>query len=483
MDSFIKYRYITDTTDVINPIYSTYYLRYHPFNYADDDTDIVILIDASMQIKDSLIEIINEFIKSNKIIGCLHSRFLTDEDKLLYWKFQRNAISINEVNKTYKYIESLNQSRIMGSIGCGVMLLRRKVIPILEDVWQTLFRLSDDTKNPIRVDEIILNKVLHTYHIEPFLIARQFIQSRFMQYCKHGTNEPLIYNVLDNTPTIYNNRQVKTYMPGEEFNREYYHNTEAILLTKYLNSQDLTEWLDWHLNKIKFDHIHVFDNDSEYDIESICKAYGDKVSYEKINGQVRQYKLYDNYVNNVSKAEWIMPIDDDEYLFIDKFDSIYEVIQYYKKKFPFSHKLAIRWKHLFPKKFHTERNGKVLDYCTESNPELAKQFISLGDGTVKTIVHRYGNIHYEETWENPAGGHIPTNGYTYGATLCDGRVVTGCGIKDCPEELPDEHIRILHCRYKGYSEYKKKMQEVVTISDATPRKKHFKFDDILETLD
>lgn len=483
MDSFIPYHYITESTVSSNPIYNTYYTRYHPFNYVSVDTDIAILVDASMQIKDSLTGIINEFIKSNKIIGCLHSRFLTDEDKLLYWAFQRNAISTDEVKREYAYIATLNQTRTMGSIGCGVMLVKREAIPILEEVWNTLFKLSDNPEIPIRTDEIVLNKILHIHHIEPFLIARQFIQSRFMQYCKHGTNEPLIYDAPDNTPTMYNNHPVTPYMPGEEFNREYTYTTEAMLLTKYLNQQDLTEWIDWHLNTVKFDHIHIFDNESDYDVKSLCEHYGDKVSYELVKGQARQYQLYDHYVNKESTAEWIMPIDDDEFLDIGNFASISDAIQYYKKKLPFSHKLAIRWKHLFPKKFHSERTGKVLDYCTESNPELAKSFIQLGDGAVKTIVHRYGNIHYEETWENPAGGHVPTNGYSYGATLCNGQNVFGCGIPNCPEELPDERIRLLHCRYKGYSEYTRKMKEVVTVSDATPRKKHFKFDDILETLD
>ena len=483
LDSFLQFHHIYESNLSLNPIYNTYYVRYHPFDYVPNNTDFIILVDSSMEFKASIKPLIDTFIQSNTSIGLLHSRFATDEDKLLYWKFQRNAISTDEVKRVYTYIATLNQTRTMGSIGCGVMLIKREAIPILEEVWNTLFTLSDNPEIPIRTDEIIFNKVLHAHHIEPFLIARQFVQSRFMQYCKHGTNEPIIYDVQDNTPTMYNNRPVTPYMPGEEFNREYTHTTEAMLLTKYLNPQDLTEWLEWHLNTIKFDHIHVFDNESDYDVKSICGKYGDKVSYERVNGQARQYQLYDRYINKDSTAEWIMPIDDDEFLDIGEFASIADALQYYRKKFPFSHKLAIRWKHLFPKKFHSERTGKVLDYCTESNPELAKSFIQLGDGAVKTIVHRYGIIHYEETWENPAGGHVPTNGYSYGATMCNGQNVSGCGILNCPDELPDERIRLLHCRYKGYSEYTRKMKEVVKVSDATLRKKHFKFDDILETLD
>ena len=145
--------------------------------------------------------------------------------------------------------------------------------------------------------------------------------------------------------------------------------------------------------------------------------------------------------------------------------------------------LAIRWKHLFPKKFHTERTGKVLDYCTEPSGEYANLF-GCGNKGIKCIVKRDSNIHYEETRENRSGGHIPIHYGNNKAFLFNGKQVYGCSCQpDISRNNEDERIRLLHCRYKGYSEYKKKMQEVVTVSDATPRKKHFKFDDILETLD
>jgi hypothetical protein len=220
-------------------------------------------------------------------------------------------------------------------------------------------------------------------------------------------------------------------------------------------------------------------------MKPVIEKYGNRVTYELIEGHARQYRLYDCYINYRSNAEWIMPIDDDEYLDIGDFKSIYEGIMYYRNKFPHMDMLAIRWKHLFPKKFHTERTGKVLEYCTETNPGLAKTFMHLGDNTVKTILRRYGEIHYEETWENPSGGHVPKNSVFYGALLCDGQNVTGCGINNTKETLPDERIRLLHCRYKGYSDWKKKYgdKKAVTVSDSNERVKQFPFMEMLEKLD
>ena len=123
----------------------------------------------------------------------------------------------------------------------------------------------------------------------------------------------------------------------------------------------------------------------------------------------------------------------------------------------------------------------MLDYCTEENPELAKKFMWLGDGTVKTIVRRYGKIHYEETWENPAGGHVPKNSVFLGALLCDGRNIQGCGIPDCPDSLEDERIRLLHCRYKGPADWKRKSC-ALPVSDSTQRKKQFHFVELLNDL-
>jgi hypothetical protein len=308
-----------------------------------------------------------------------------------------------------------------------------------------------------------------------------------MTYCVHDKDIPVAlysnydqYYYLCNKP-VYPHRFDKRI----NYPTEYRCNTEAMLLTKYLNPADLVEWIDWHLFKVKFDRIHVFDNESDYDVKSICDRYRDRVSYERIEGHARQYRLYDGYINDRSSAEWVMPIDDDEYLDIGDFPTVNDAIMYYFHKFPHLDMLGVRWKHMFPEHFNTERTGKVLEYCTTENPELAKTFMHLGDGTIKTIVRRCGLIHYEETWENPAGGHVPKHSCFYGALMCDGSTVTGCGIANCPEELEDERIRLLHCRYKGKSDWNKKYVEntAVTVSDATERSKKFRFSNILPKLE
>ena len=470
-----------------DPLYATYYVRHHPFEFAS--TPIVVTVDSSVQIHDSLAPIVDAFVKSNADYSVLCSIYKSDEHKISEWlKRQPVRVSEHDVNALHTFIKKFGQENWRGAIGQafniyrGTPLMRR----FSRHVWHYLLALGENGK-PNRIDEIVVHQLLARYQdLKLFLTSLQVIQSTYMTYCGHFVYQPVIkyhnydqYFYLCNKP-VYPHRFDKRIL----FPTSYKYKTEAMLLTKYLNPNDLKEWLDHHLNVCKFDRIHVFDNESDYDVRKVCAEYGNRVTYELIEGQAYQYRLYDSYIESRSNAEWIMPIDDDEFLDIGDFDSVYDAIVYYRNKFPHMDMLAVRWKHLFPKKFKEERTGTVLDYCTEENPELAKKFMHLGDSTVKTIVRRYGKIHYEETWENPAGGHVPKNSVFLGALTCDGRNVQGCGIPDCPDSLEDERIRLLHCRYKGPADWKRKYSgtPAVTVSDSTPRRKRFPFMEILPDL-
>jgi hypothetical protein len=253
-----------------------------------------------------------------------------------------------------------------------------------------------------------------------------------------------------------------------------------------MNERDMNEWLNWHLNRCHFDNIHIIDNDSAFNLKSICEQYSGKVSYEAIHGFPRQYAIYYDYVNNRSTAEWIMPIDDDEYLELsNEFSSVEEAISYYQNIMPDMEMLSVRWKHLFPVKFKSERTGAVLDYCTREHLTLACSFHRFGDRGVKTIVHRTGKVHYQEGSEIVNRGHIPLHekaAFSYGF---DGRKMIENSFGMIPQNTENEKIRLIHCRYKGYSEYLNKYirNECVKISDKAPHPKQFLFNLLLPQLD
>ena len=463
-----------------NPIYSSYYVRYHPFEYTKND--IVVVVDSSIQIKDSLDDIVQDFIDSNSDISVMCTNYPNDESKIKFWIETRKFNNVENINSIENFIKETNQQKYKGSLGTAFSIYKRRATPFLENIWNKLIELGHYGV-PNRLDEIVYHKMLNDTALKIYPLSVQIIQSSYMDYYCHNTDKKIQQYLNYDQYYYLNNKPIKPirYDKNINFPKEYTYNTEAILLTKYLNERDLRDWLDHHLKVCKFEHIVVYDNESDYDVEAICKEYKN-VDYEFVEGVPRQYKIYDEHFKK-SKAKWIMPIDDDEYLtFSDEFNSVYEAICYYENKFSHMNMLAVRWKHLFPKTFKSDRHCSVLNYCTDENPKLAETFMHLGDRTVKTIVKNYGEIHYEETKENAAGGHVPKNSTYFGAVLFNGDAVLGCGIQNIPTDTSDEKIRLIHCRYKGYHEFKDKMKNIVTVSDETHNKKNWVFNTLLDYL-
>ena len=216
----------------------------------------------------------------------------------------------------------------------------------------------------------------------------------------------------------------------------------AILLTRFFkNRADFDEWVQHHL-LLGFSHVHVFDNETLFDLESACKKYGDNVSYEKVEGHVCQYALYEKYIKGCN-AEYVMPIDDDEYLSLGPFKSIGELMEHFGRPDCF----GIRWKYMFPKDFGRVRNVPVLRYCTENDTTASRFFF--GDNGIKCIVKCSEFVCYMDSVESMRRNHIPVTKTDAGALLWYGRRTTSQTVRD----LKDEPVRLLHCPYKGYDEF------------------------------
>jgi len=476
-----------------DPLYKAYYVRYHAFEYAS--TDVVVVVDASMLLRKSLGYIVDVFNKHGRDYGVMLSNMLDDEQKFEFWTKDHPRLSKQDDDNVRAMIRKLGFGNLKGSIGTGIRILRRtkRTIRLDKHIWRYALATGHEGK-PNRMDEIIMHHVIAKEYMNmKFMIySMQLAQSPYISYFGHHTDIK-VRPLPQNYDEIYHlcNVPVSPYRFEDErvYPLNFKYDTEAMLLTKYLSFEDMREWLDWHLYRCGIDHIHIFDNGLDFDLSELSKYYGDRISFEKVEGKPRQYALYDEYILKKSEAQWIMPIDDDEYLnFSPEFKKLIDVIQYYRKKIPLLNMLAVRWLHLFPESFQTEREGMVLKYCTRPNPYLATRFMHLGDRAVKTIVRRYGHIHYEETWENPAGGHVPKNSIAIGARMFDGTIINGCGLTKVPEDIKDEKIRLLHCRYKGPKDWMKKygnadpLKNCVRVSDKEPKPKFFEFNYLLPLL-
>lgn len=128
------------------------------------------------------------------------------------------------------------------------------------------------------------------------------------------------------TPNLNNQILIPTILPDITFHNNNKYFTEILLITNTTNPYDLKLWIHWHLYYVQFDRITVIDNSNSSIIYDICKDY-DRIKYIKHPGKLSQSDIYNNYVNN-SDAEWVLPIDDDEFIYLGNFKTIKELINY-----------------------------------------------------------------------------------------------------------------------------------------------------------
>lgn len=497
ISNHINYVYVTDadeypsgwikrtfTPDKKDPWYRSLYVRYHPFEFTN--SEIAIVIDGSLSVTAGIDHLADIFASSRYDIGLLLSHQPELIGRIYRWR-GNNRISPDECRRLIDMVSQTVGVDYRGTVAGAVRLYRKseKTKEYLDKCWKAICNDSEI----VRLDEIPATIVLDEIKdISIMPLSTQIIQGGAFIYNGHRSNGLYRLN-YDKSKVWVMNKQANPVMIGNEYHRNYNYRTEVMCLTRYFDADGLRHWINWHLG-IGFEHIHIFDNESNYDCKNICDEYGNKVSYELIAGNARHYKIFNEYVNSDRcKSEWIMPIDDDEYFELNKdmFKSIDEMLDWYIKKFPFEHMFAIRWKHMFPKIFHSECTGPITEYCTEENPMIATKFQLMGDRGIKTLVHRYGHIYYEETEENPHGGHVPRHSAANGAMLYNGELIKTCSCKRIPAD-EQEPARLLHFRYKGYLWYKAKEHDIetrnVTLDNMSGRKytESYKFGKILDRL-
>lgn len=171
---------------------------------------------------------------------------------------------------------------------------------------------------------------------------------------------------------------------------------EICLLTKSRNENEFLAWLDWHFNKVNVCHIHIYDNESEIDIQEIIKKYGNHVSYTKVIGTPHQADIYTKHVREISNAQYVLPIDDDEYI-----AAAIDISGYLKRMKPV--KLSLGSLLFVPPVELKEPDGRLL---LETNTHLVNGKLR-ENREVKTIVntdysHFYYDVkRYEDAHPNP----------------------------------------------------------------------------------
>lgn len=120
-----------------------------------------------------------------------------------------------------------------------------------------------------------------------------------------------------------------------------YMTTEVVLLIKTNYYYDVLEWIEYY-KKLGFDHITIYDNDSNIDFLNIINKYKNFITYIKISGFPDQLNLELKYYNN-SKYDYVFFADADEFLWLSpKYKNINDYIDQKTKELNCNH-IAIYW--------------------------------------------------------------------------------------------------------------------------------------------
>lgn len=187
-----KIKYLSKKFDNYTPISKTFYVRYHPFDFVTTNT--VIILDGSMQINKSLNNLYTAFINSKCDIaaGCWIGVVNNIEGMFDYWLNHR-GYDYNDYLKNKAFLLALNFTScdIFHETGYLIINKNTKNLDFLVDTFESLKQVSKSNNDLNRLDQTIFNAMLYKIYSElnVFNLSRQIIQSKYITYCKHNTNQ------------------------------------------------------------------------------------------------------------------------------------------------------------------------------------------------------------------------------------------------------------------------------------------------------
>lgn len=212
-----------------------------------------------------------------------------------------------------------------------------------------------------------------------------------------------------------------------------------VCLTKSWNKNDFQIWYQWH--KQIADKIHIIDNESTIDIESMIEE-GD--TYEKLTGWPNQWKLFgDICMDNrygFSPGDDVGFIDDDEYLWFDsgRFQTFGESLQ---KQYQQLDCILLPQILISTKKLSGARNKPLIEHSTYRRNDYTSQGKSIFKWKPDTK-YKFRKSNSKEE------GHVPwINGIR--ASEVQGPNGYGCSPTTYGLTYPEADIRLYHYHIKS----------------------------------
>lgn len=212
---------------------------------------------------------------------------------------------------------------------------------------------------------------------------------------------------------------------------------EICLLTRSFYEDDLEEWIKWHLDILKFDHLRIFDNESTIDIEKLVKG-DSRISVEKVSGWPNQVALYQKAYDEC-KYDWIYFGDSDEFLWYD-FEDYKDVNDFIEYKYMLCRmpNIAVWWRLIGcnqPLKEHE---------CTPVRWNLYLQSNAV-DSMCKCFYKIKGNFKWNRIFV-----HVPEP--TMYTSDIMGNVIRSSALHN-PEIIPKQDAMIFHYYHRTFEEW------------------------------
>lgn len=278
------------------------------------------------------------------------------------------------------------------------------------------------------------------------------------------------------------NKKIKIYTPdyvGYKINKTRKYNTGILLITNTRDAENFKLWLFWHLEILNFDCVIIIDNDAKIDIKEISKPYKDRVIYNKISGKIAQYKIYNDFLNNNDLIDWVLFIDDDEFLYIsDKFNNkIKNVLDLYKDSYKLSvSSLIMRSEKILNDKMNFINDAIYTIPLDFYENKLIKSIVNCNIGHIfidSTIPLPCSNIkvpenllqyYSDDDYEVVGTPHNPMshdgNDIIFSKNISTGIIDIGLNTRKLFNDINDIEICLLHFKYNTEKNWSKKINNV-----------------------
>lgn len=229
VDEDCEYVYVTDNPNLKSdvwkiiienkhqdksPYYNSFYVRYHPFEYVSTDTCIVI--DSSMKIKKKLDKIVEDFNIRKDDIGLLLMPFHDNKpfEEIDVWNKVLKRLSNVQTQLLYNFYYYYNMENYRGGIDAGFKIVKNteKIKELHELVWNHILFLKGDN-DICRLDQVVLSLLVYKQFsdLKVMLFSRRWIQSDYICYCHHGTNNASVFNNINYNNQYFLNKPAEFY--------------------------------------------------------------------------------------------------------------------------------------------------------------------------------------------------------------------------------------------------------------------------------